>query len=224
MHYVISDIHGCFEKYLKMLDLIGLAENDSLFVLGDVIDRGDEGVPILLDMMRRKNVVPVTGNHEAMAAPVMRLLTDGRAVTRDANAYLRWMQNGGLPTFEAFRALDPQTRRDVADYISSFSVYETISVGGRRFHLSHTLPGYDPDKDIHDATYKEFIWGEPDYDETYDEKMLFVTGHTPTGLIDPSYAGRIYIKNNHIAIDCGAVFDGGRLGCVRLEDLAEFYV
>ena len=42
MHYVISDIHGCFEKYLKMLDLIGLAGNDSLFVLGDVIDRVSE--------------------------------------------------------------------------------------------------------------------------------------------------------------------------------------
>ena len=31
------------------------------------------------------------------------------------------------------------------------------------------------------------------------------------------------IKNNHIAIDCGAGFDKP-LGCIRLDDMAEFYV
>ena len=35
--------------------------------------------------------------------------------------------------------------------------------------------------------------------------------------------GFIYQANNHIAIDCGCVF-GGRLGCIRLEDMKEFYV
>ena len=39
MIYVMSDIHGEYEKYLKMLDLIQLSEKDSLFVLGDVVDR-----------------------------------------------------------------------------------------------------------------------------------------------------------------------------------------
>ena len=34
----------------------------------------------------------------------------------------------------------------------------------------------------------------------------------------------IYQANNHIAIDCGCVFQGGRLGCLRLEDMKEFYV
>ena len=33
----------------------------------------------------------------------------------------------------------------------------------------------------------------------------------------------IYHSHNNIVIDCGAAF-GGRLACLRLEDMAEFYV
>jgi len=50
-----------------------------------------------------------------------------------------------------------------------------------------------------------------------------VTGHTPTGLIDAAYNGRVWKGNNHIAIDCGAVF-GGVLGCLCLDTMEEFYV
>ena len=67
-----------------------------------------------------------------------------------------------------------------------------------------------------------------------DTKLLFekakefwdkyvVTGHTPTGLIDEAYNGKIYIKNKHIALDCGAVF-GNALGCICLDTFEEFYV
>jgi serine/threonine protein phosphatase 1 len=56
----------------------------------------------------------------------------------------------------------------------------------------------------------------------YPDKYL-VTGHVPTFTIDPACEGRIYIRNGHIAIDCGACH-GKNLGCIRLDDLAEFYV
>ncbi len=224
MTYVISDIHGCYDKYIKMLDLIGLSDSDTLYVLGDVIDRGPDGIKILFDMMKRKNVIPIIGNHESMALGVMRISSNGLTDVSFKNAYITWMYNGGTPTFDAFMSLNAAERREIRNYIDSFMIYATVTVGGRNFHLSHTLPEYDPDKDIHDVTYLEFIWGEPDYDTVYDENTLFVTGHTPTGFIDPEYEGKIYINNNHIAIDCGAVFDNGRLGCIRLDDLKEFYI
>ena len=224
MTYVISDIHGCYDKYIKMLDLIKLSDKDTLYVLGDVIDRGPDGIRILFDMMKRKNVIPIIGNHESMALGIMRTSSNGYDDTYDTNAYITWMYNGGTPTFDAFMSLNAAQRREIRNYIDSFMIYATVSVGGRNFHLSHTLPEYDPDRDIHDVTNLEFIWGEPDYDTVYDENTLFVTGHTPTGFIDPEYEGKIYMKNNHIAIDCGAVFDNGRLGCIRLDDLKEFYI
>lgn len=64
MIYVMSDLHGCYDKYLRMLEQIHLGDNDTLYILGDVIDRGKDGVKILLDMMNKKNVHPIIGNHE----------------------------------------------------------------------------------------------------------------------------------------------------------------
>ncbi|MDE7280156.1 MAG: fructose-bisphosphatase class III, partial [Ruminiclostridium sp.] len=50
-----------------MLEKIRFSENDALYVLGDVIDRGGEGIRILRDIMARPNVKMLMGNHEKMA-------------------------------------------------------------------------------------------------------------------------------------------------------------
>lgn len=57
------------------------------------------------------------------------------------------------------------------------------------------------------------------------EDKYVITGHTPTMAIKENpRPGYIYRGNNHIAIDCGCCFKGGRLGCLRLDDMEEFYV
>lgn len=38
--YAVSDLHGCLGKYRKLLDALPLGDADTLYVLGDVIDRG----------------------------------------------------------------------------------------------------------------------------------------------------------------------------------------
>lgn len=57
MNYAMSDIHGRYDKYLKMTDLIGFKEDDSLYILGDVIDRGADRIKILLDIMERERML-----------------------------------------------------------------------------------------------------------------------------------------------------------------------
>ncbi|MBQ8338845.1 MAG: metallophosphoesterase [Clostridia bacterium] len=57
MIYVMSDLHGCYEKYCRMLQKIQFSDSDELLVLGDVIDRGEGGIAILRDMMERKTCV-----------------------------------------------------------------------------------------------------------------------------------------------------------------------
>jgi len=53
-----------------------------------------------------------------------------------------------------------------------------------------------------------------------------IVGHTPTFFIDSEYTGKIYKTDKCINIDCGCVYkkDGGRLGCLRLEDMKEYYI
>ena len=70
----MSDLHGCYPAYRQALDRISFSENDTLYVLGDVIDRGKDGIRILQDMMMRVNVIPILGNHEFMAMTVLKRL------------------------------------------------------------------------------------------------------------------------------------------------------
>ena len=226
MIYALSDIHGSNEKFLAMLDLIGFKDQDVLYVLGDVIDRGNGGIATLFDMEKRKNVIPVIGNHESLAlGPMKAMIRFPDQIERimGTKAAALWMASGGETTFGEFIALSESDRKRAFDYINTFAIYDEVEVGGRRFHLSHTLPDYDETRDIHDVSYLEFIYGEPDYTKSYGEGTYFVTGHTPTGLISPEYHGKIYKGCGHIAIDCAAAF-GGRLGCICLDTLEEFYV
>ena len=55
MIYVISDLHGYpFERFTELLKKAGFSENDFLYVLGDVVDRGAEGVRYLLWLKEQK--------------------------------------------------------------------------------------------------------------------------------------------------------------------------
>ena len=64
MIYVMSDLHGCFEEYKRMLEKIDFKDSDILYILGDIVDRGSQSIEILQDMMLKSNVFPILGNHE----------------------------------------------------------------------------------------------------------------------------------------------------------------
>lgn len=56
MVYCMSDLHGEYQRYLTMLEHIAFSDTDTLYILGDVIDRHPGGVDILEDVMQRSNV------------------------------------------------------------------------------------------------------------------------------------------------------------------------
>ena len=64
MIYAVSDIHGCYRQYKEVLEKIAFSDEDTLYVLGDVLDRGPEPLRVLEDMVGRYNVIPIIGNHE----------------------------------------------------------------------------------------------------------------------------------------------------------------
>ena len=52
----------------------GIRKEDTLYILGDVVDRGPEPMKILKYMMAHSNIIPIIGNHEVMALPNLKLL------------------------------------------------------------------------------------------------------------------------------------------------------
>ena len=72
--YVVSDIHGEYDMFLELLDKIGLKETDTLYVLGDILDRGPHPLRLLRKLMEMPNVVCLVGNHELMALECLEFL------------------------------------------------------------------------------------------------------------------------------------------------------
>ena len=72
--YVISDIHGQYDLFIDILNKINLKDSDTLYVLGDVLDRGDNPIKVLLKLMEMPNAVCIVGNHELMAVECLTFL------------------------------------------------------------------------------------------------------------------------------------------------------
>ncbi len=228
MHYVMSDLHGCYDKFLQMLKKICFGGDDTLYFLGDAVDRGPDGIALVQDLMGRDNVRPLLGNHEDMFRRTIWAKYGRPPLSERAAArlnYRNWTKNnGGDVTWRAFCALPVDAQRSIARWLETLPLYYEVSVGGRDFLLVHAGVGsYAPEKDLSDCSPTDLIWGRMDYDRVYYRDRYLVTGHTPTVLIDPAARGRILRKNRHICLDCGVVFFG-TLGCLCLETLEEFYV
>ncbi len=230
--YVIADIHGEYDKFMELLDQIRLKQSDTLYILGDVLDRGPHPIRTLRKLMEMPNAICIVGNHELMALECLEFLrreiTEASIAELDAKMLdnlMTWQYNGSKTTIDEFRRLNPDVQQEVIDYIREFQLYEELTVGENDYILVHAgLGNFAPEKDMDAYSLHELVWERADYEKTYFEDIYVVTGHTPTQTIEGNpRPGFIYRKNHHIGIDCGACFPGGRLAAICLDTGEEFY-
>lgn len=227
--YVMSDIHGMYDKYKEILDIISFSDSDVLYILGDVIDRGTQSIEVLQDMMMYHNIIPLIGNHEYMALQCLDILTleiTEESLERFDNEFIKglivWLNNGGQTTYDQFIQLDKESQSEILDYLSEFRLYEEINIKGKKYVLTHAgLRNYDKNRPIDTYEIYDLIFESMNYEKMYDENITFITGHTPTRAIHGM--DKIYDKNNHLAIDCGAAF-GGKLAVYCLDTETATYV
>ncbi len=235
MYYVCADIHGHYNAYAAMLERIALKSDDTLYILGDVIDRGPDGVRILQDMMTKSNVVPILGNHEFTAAICLPWLLQeiteqslSRLDETQLAALQEWIYNGGRPTIQALKALEPEERWEILDYLREMDIYETVDVGGQSYLLTHAgLDHFALDKSLENYELTDFLFCRPGPEQEFYPDRYLVYGHTPTRMlrqqmgVEPT--DNILCRGTQIAIDCGCGF-GIQLGCLCLDTGEEFYV
>ncbi len=230
MIYVTSDLHGYpLEKFRALLDRAGFSEEDYCFVLGDVIDRGPEGVKLLKWLMDQPNIELILGNHEAMllACPfvfdLIRGEPQGELEAEKTALFLNWMHNGGGPTMEALAECDPETVTFIEEYLQDAPLYDTVRVNGRDFLLVHGgLGSFDPNKPLSQYAPHDLLWTRPELEEKYFETVTTILGHTPTKFYGEEYVGKAIFTPTWINIDTGAACGGAPM-LLRLDDMKEFY-
>ena len=218
MIYVMSDVHGCEDRYRNVLRQIRLKDDDHLYILGDVVDRGPGGLKVLRDTMKKKNITLLMGNHEHMMLASL-LHPD------DADMRWLWYQNGGKVTHEQFKHCTQAYRAEVIDYISHLPINIEVSVNGVDYVLVHGAPEclYTPGTRY--ASSKEYaLWTRIGRNAPLIENKIVIFGHTPTHHYAFDFPMPIWHGKDKIAIDCGCAWGAeGRLGCLRLDDMKEFY-
>lgn len=230
MIYVTSDLHGySLEKFKDFLDKAGFGSEDFLYILGDVIDRGPDGVRILKWLMPKRNIRLLLGNHEDMLLSCD-FLFDGdtdeiisRLTGTRLNQYRIWTSNSGNVTLNALAGVRDSEIRYILDFLREAPLYEAVSVGGKSFILTHSgLDGFREDKGLSEYTRKELLWTRPDINTRYYENATVVFGHTPTIVFGDEYSGKILRTDTWINVDVG-VGKGAEPALLRLDDMKEFY-
>lgn len=238
MIYVMSDIHGNMHHFRSVMDQIKLQPEDTLYVLGDIMDRYPDGVAILQELMAMPNAKLLLGNHEYMLLQSMDRATN-RSLDEDeqVRSLPRWQRNGGDLTKKALDALDKKEKQRIIRFIKKLPLFYELEVNGKHYRLIHAAPlELFPahEQSYHNST-EYAVWHRWELEEPlpFETDTVFIFGHTPTMYFaketDPM---QIFVWKNRIGIDCGSGFPpttkwrdlpGGRLACLRLDDMKEFY-
>ena len=234
MIYVTSDLHGIHpDKFQEFLDRSGFTDADFLFILGDVIDRGEHGTELLLWLTQQGNMQLILGNHEAFMLGCEFLFDE---VTEDTQEILReeelrilknWLRNGGGTTIAGLRNLfnrDSQLIYGILDYLHDAPLWDRVEAGGRQFILVHGgLGNFQPEKPMDSYAPHDLLWERPELDCRYFTDATVIFGHTPTEFYGPEYKGRALHTDSWICIDTGAACGGSPM-LLRLDDMREFYI
>ncbi len=235
MTYVMSDLHGVYKKYIAMLELMKFGPDDTLYILGDVCDRGDDSAKIYLAIMNRSNVFCIKGNHEQMLEESLPKTFGWLSKFADPELYddnpELWDFNGGDKTKLSFLKLgEKENIIRIYKYVRNMPYYLQVNINDKTYTLAHA-GGYidNIERNFSEYSSYELIWDSPAYDSVFDDrrKDVLIVGHTPTFILDRSNKAKIYFgKGNIINVDCGAYFEesGGRLGCLCLETMQEYYI
>lgn len=229
--YVSADLHGMkLFDFQRLLERAGFSDGDTLYILGDVIDRrNDGGIELLCWIMKQRNITMLLGNHEDMLCGCEFALGEvsddsiSGINVKSMSMLKNYLNNGGDVTVEALNAAGDKKTKLVMDYLWSLPLYKEIEIKDKKYVLVHAgLGGFAPSKKLSEYSKFDLIWTRPSYCDRYYEDKTVIFGHTPTVYYGSEFAGKILHRPTWIDIDTGAAY-GKDAAVLRLDDMNEFY-
>lgn len=202
--FAIGDIHGCSRTLQKMVkDVLQLKPDDTLYLLGDYIDRGPDSIGVLDYLLHLResgfDIRPIRGNHEEMLLEAM-----ADPATRNI-----WYGNGGWGTVRELGIDSPEgIPQRYLDFISDLP-YLLVTDDYVFVHAGLDFQTLDPLKD----TPSQFmLWSRgSQIDSAKLGGRTLVTGHS----VSPLFAINESLGTHHIMLDNGC-YDRGEMCCGAL--------
>lgn len=230
--YIISDLHGHYQVFLKLLEKINFTDQDDMYILGDICDRGPESLDIYFEIFRRKNIQLIKGNHEIMMRES--LLKDN---DQTSNQYRMWIENGGRKTIEnyhyylnkknmsaeEYKIVREAFFKDMIQFVDECPSFIEVSMKRKKYVLIHA--GINPEKGLYEQTEEECAWmREYFYMSKGLRGKIIIFGHTPTCFLHGEQVFDVWkdpIYHDKIGIDGGlGSFDAGQINCLCLNDMS----
>lgn len=186
MTFVIGDIHGCFDKLLKLYEKI--PQGSAIYSVGDLVDRGDKSKEVV-DFVIEKEIKAVMGNHDEMFYAI------GESIAKDIPSYhiSSWeKRNGGDATIKSFnlRGLSYEENSYYFNWAKNLPLYIKTDLfrNGLPVVISHAYIGDNWELRDSDSFKNIALWNRDT--PSKDSKIYNIFGHTPTPepIITQTYA------------------------------------
>ncbi|EAZ91493.1 metallophosphoesterase family protein [Crocosphaera chwakensis] len=188
---VIGDVHGHYDTLNLLLEAVAPNQDDQVYFLGDLIDRGPQSSQVVKFVMKHKYHC-LLGNHEYML-----LETVGKGGI-NSHQLQGWLYGGGYSTLVSYDHHIPQEH---INWMKTLPTY--LDLGD--IWLVHG--GIDPNIPLEQQTAQQFCWIRDDFhgmDKPYFEDKLIITGHTITFTFPGVLPGKLVVGEGWLDIDTGA--------------------
>lgn len=180
---VTTDIHGCMDKLLELLEKVNFCSEDTLVIAGDLVDRGPDNEAVIDFVRTRENVYSIKGNHEWLAIEALNSGNYYHTMLHVANGG-DWLQTNDLPK-----------QKEMVDFLISLPDIIEIHKNGKKYGVIHAEPDTDDWDTIGTETPTSLTWGRERLRGTKPATFIsnveeIYCGHT---IVDnPTYTGNVF--------------------------------
>lgn len=209
--FVLGDIHGMYDYLVDVLQKCGFDyENDYLYHVGDIVDRGPEPFECIDELLKIKNLILIKGNHDEAFVGYTKSKTGYHTLGLHNS-------NGAAITVQQWNKM-VEARKD--HYMENF-FEEQVDYHITKDNILFVHGGFDPYVPIDEQLCNTYCWDRELIMEAVEKgkppatiegfKEIYI-GHTPTIYWNKTLP---IIIGNLINIDTGS----GKSGPLTIMDI-----
>ena len=187
---VIGDVHGHYNALQNLLNAIAPSENEEVYFLGDLIDRGPQSARVV-EFVMNSGYSCLRGNHEEMLLDILKQTEDMEELI------YAWLYNGGQATLTSYNNNIP------VEHIKWLKTLPTYLDLGNVW-LVHA--GVDPNLTVDKQDSSKLCWIRDEFhsmSQPYFQDKMIITGHTITFTLPGVKPGKIAKGKGWLDIDTG---------------------